>query len=112
MRGQRMRAFGHAISLSRRMTALRLLVLLSGVLPASASALTLEQARESCGASTMRPLVHACMQSFGKGGDHEANLARCRATAQPRNKACVEAALNKANGRANVAITVESGAKK
>src|SRR5439155_6458757 len=87
--GQRMRAFGHAISLSRRMTALGLLVLLSALLPASASALTLEQARESCGASTTRPLVQACMQSFGKGSDREANLVRCRATAQPKNKACV-----------------------
>ena len=53
------------------------------------------------------------MQSLkGSGGDREANLAKCRAGVIPKVRACVQAALNKANGRANVAITIEGGAKK
>jgi len=81
-------------------------------LPTMAGALSLEHARANCWATTMHPLVTACMQQVGKGGDREANLAKCRASAAPRNKACVDAALNKANGRANVAITVDNGTKK
>lgn len=81
-------------------------------LPTMAGALSLEQARANCWATTMHPLVTACMQQVGKGGDREANLAKCRASAAPRNKACVDAALNKANGRANVAITLDNGTKK
>ena len=76
-----------------------------------ASALSLEQARESCRETVGHPIVHACMQGMG-GGDREANLAKCRAGASPKVKACVLAALNKANGRANEAITVENGEKK
>jgi len=53
------------------------------------------------------------MQSLMRsGGDREANLAKCRAGVVPKVRACMQAALNKANGRANVAITVEDGARK
>jgi CHAT domain-containing protein len=76
-----------------------------------ASALSLEQARESCRASVGHPIVHACMQSLGKGGDREANLAKCRAGVKPQMTACVHAALNAANGRANVAIEMYKNGK-
>ena len=79
--------------------------------PTTASALSLEQARENCRETVGHPIVHACMQGMG-GGDREANLAKCRAGVAPKMKACVQAALNKANGRANEAITVDNGAKK
>jgi CHAT domain-containing protein len=52
------------------------------------------------------------MQSLKGSGDREANLAKCRAGVFPKVRACVMAALHKANGRANVAITIEGGAKK
>jgi len=63
-----------------------------------ASALTLEAARESCRMSAGRPIVQACVK--GGGGSLEA----CRAKATPAVRACVTAALNAANGRANVAV--------
>jgi len=90
------------------------LLLALGVLsaPVTANALSLEQARESCRETVGHPIVHACMQGLGKGGDREANLAKCRAGVAPKVKACMQAALNKANGRANEAITVDNGAKK
>jgi tetratricopeptide (TPR) repeat protein len=44
-------------------------------------------------------------------GDREANLARCREGASPKVRACVIAALNAANGRANVAIEIYKGGK-
>ncbi len=54
----------------------------------------------------------ACMQGMmGRGGDRESNLARCREGATPRVKACVLAALNAANGRANVAIEMYKNGK-
>jgi hypothetical protein len=40
-----------------------------------ASALSQEQARENCRQTVGRPIVQACMQGLGKGGDREANLA-------------------------------------
>ena len=80
--------------------------------PTTANALSLEQARETCRETVGHPIVHACMQGMGKGGDREANLATCRAGVAPKMKACVQAALNKANGRANQAITIDNGAKK
>ena len=40
----------------------------------------------------------------------EANLASCRAKASPQVKACVMAALNAANGRANVAVGIPTEA--
>jgi CHAT domain-containing protein len=88
-------------------------LLLVGVLPTAANALSIEQARESCRESVGRPTVQACMQGLkGGSGDREANLAKCRANATPKVQACVQAALNKANGRANVAITIDNGGKK
>ncbi len=69
----------------------------------SAAALTKEAAIENCRTTVGRPIVQACMHAGGgqKGG---ANLEACRATASPKVKACVIAALNAANGRANVAV--------
>jgi CHAT domain-containing protein len=67
-----------------------------GVRPALA--LTLEQAREDCRASVGRPFVQACKH----GGD----LEGCRAKAKPLMHACVQKALNAANGRANVPVAV------
>src|SRR6266851_4116239 len=49
-----------------------------------AFALSLEQARASCRETVGHPIVHACMQGLGKGGDREANLAKCRAGVQPQ----------------------------
>jgi CHAT domain-containing protein len=66
-----------------------------------ASALTKDQAVENCRASVGRPIVQACMAG-NKNGDREA----CRALAMPKVRACVIAALNSANGRANVAVSV------
>src|SRR6266852_9493761 len=63
-----------------------------------ASALTMEQAVENCRATVGKPIVQACMQAQGKGG----NLEACRAQATPKVRACVQSALNAANGRANV----------
>jgi len=76
-----------------------------------AFALSLEQARASCRETVGHPIVHACMQGLGKGGDREANLAKCRAGVQPQMTACVHAALNAANGRANVAIELYKNGK-
>src|SRR5260370_27711845 len=76
-----------------------------------ASALSKEQARENCRATVGHPIVQACMQGMGKGGDREANLAKCRAGVQPKMTACVHAALNAANGRANVAIELYKNGK-
>ena len=71
----------------------------------SAAALTKEAAIENCRMTVGRPIVQACMQAGGgrRGG---ANLEACRAKASPKVKACVMAALNAANGRANVAVEV------
>jgi CHAT domain-containing protein len=66
------------------------------------SALTIEQARENCRATVGRPIVQNCMHSGG--GDREA----CRAKAQPKVHACVQSALNAANGRANVPVALPS----
>ena len=82
-------------------------------MPSAAGALTIEQAGGACIESVGRPNVQACMQNLrGSGGDREANLAKCRAGVIPKVRACVMAALNRANARANVAITIEAGAKK
>src|SRR6202795_2936521 len=88
-------------------------IALLAVLAASerASALSLEQARANCRETVGHPIVHACMQGLGKGGDREANLAKCRAGVQPQMTACVHAAMNAANGRANVAIEVYKNGK-
>lgn len=64
----------------------------------SAFALTKEAAIENCRMTVGRPIVQECMR--GGGGSLEA----CRERARPRVQACVVAALNAANGRANVAV--------
>jgi CHAT domain-containing protein len=78
--------------------------------PTTANALSKEQAVANCRETVGHPIVHACMQGMG-GGDREANLAKCRAGASPKVKACVMAALNAANGRANVAIDLYKNGK-
>ena len=89
------------------------LIALFAVLTGSepASALSKEQAIENCRQTVGAPIVRACMQGMGKGGDREANLATCRAGVLPKMKACVMAALNAANGRANVAIEIYKNGK-
>ena len=64
-------------------------------------ALTKEDAVENCRATVGRPFVQACMQG-GRGESRDA----CRAQASPRVRECVIAALNAANGRANVPVAV------
>ena len=64
-------------------------------------ALTKEQAIENCRNTVGRPIVQACM-----GGNRNGDLEACRAQATPKVRACVIAALNAANGRANVAAPV------
>jgi len=79
----------------------------------SAEALSLEQAQASCKDGLGHEIVHACMQGLmGNGAGREANLAKCRAESSPKVHACVQAALNKANGRANVAVTIDDGKTK
>jgi CHAT domain-containing protein len=77
------------------------------------AALSKEQAIANCRETVGRPIVMACMQGMGGrgGGDREANLARCRENATPRVRACVVAALNAANGRANVPIEMYKNGK-
>lgn len=80
---------------------LALAILLGSV--GSAAALTQEAAIENCRMTVGKPIVQACMRAAGgrKGG---ADLEACRTQARPQVKACVLAALNAANGRANVAV--------
>jgi len=66
----------------------------------NASALTKEAAVERCRASAGRPFVIACMHRGG--GDRE----KCRELARPKVRACVIAALDAANRRANVPIAL------
>jgi CHAT domain-containing protein len=83
----------------RKLLALAILLGSAG----SAAALSREAAADNCRMTVGKPIVHACMQAAGgrKGG---ANLEACRAQASPKVKACAMAALNAANGRANVAV--------
>jgi CHAT domain-containing protein len=62
-------------------------------------ALTKEQALENCRNTVGRPIVQPCVKAGGA-------LEACRAQATPKVRACVIAALNAANGRANVAVPV------
>lgn len=78
------------------------------VFPTEADALTLEQARENCRNTVGRPIVQACA---GRGAG-ESQIQACREKARPAVQACVKAALNKANARANVPIAVSDGTKK
>ena len=77
--------------------------------PHEAFALTVEQARENCRATVGRPIVQACMG--GQKGEGPA-LEACRAKASPSVKACIMAAMNKAHGRANMAISIDDAKKK
>jgi CHAT domain-containing protein len=70
----------------------------------AAFALTKEAAIEQCRMSVGRPIVMSCMR--GGGG----SLDACREKAKPQVVACVIAALNKANGRANVAVAAPTEA--
>ena len=79
---------------SRRLLAVAILLGSTG----SAAALSKEAALENCRMSVGKPIVQACMRSGG------ANLEACRAKASPQVRACTMAALNAANGRANVAV--------
>ena len=63
-----------------------------------AAALTKEAAIENCRNSVGRPIVMACMHNGGS------SFEGCREKARPQVVACVMAALNAANGRANVAV--------
>ncbi|SFH74020.1 CHAT domain-containing protein [Bradyrhizobium sp. Gha] len=71
----------------------------------SAAALTKEAALENCRMSVGKPIVQACMQAQG-GRKAGADIEGCRAKAKPQVRACVIAALNAANGRANIAVEV------
>jgi hypothetical protein len=53
-----------------------------------------------------KPIVQGCMRASGGAG----NLEACRAKATPQVRACVQAALNEANGRANVAVAIPTEA--
>jgi CHAT domain-containing protein len=67
-----------------------------------AAALTIDEARERCRETVGRPIVQACMRSQGGEG----NIEACRAKAHPKVHACVQAAMNAANGRPNVGVPV------
>ncbi|HTO59893.1 MAG TPA: CHAT domain-containing tetratricopeptide repeat protein [Bradyrhizobium sp.] len=73
---------------------------------APAFALTKEAAIEHCRMTVGKPIVMACMQASGG----RAGLEDCRAKAKPKVVACVMAALNAANGRANVAVALPTEA--
>src|ERR1700729_2699295 len=69
-----------------------------------AAALTKEAAIENCRNSVGRPIVMACMRNGGN------SFEGCREKARPQVVACVMAALNAANGRANFAVAVPTEA--
>lgn len=83
----------------QKLLALSLLIGSTG----SATAMTQEAAIEHCRMSVGKPIVMACMRAGG-GIARGAKIEACRAKATPQVRACVVAALNAANGRANVAV--------
>jgi CHAT domain-containing protein len=93
---------------ARRLANARGIVALSCLIGASAPAfaLTKDAAIEHCRMTIGKPIVMACMQASGG----RASLEDCRARAKPKVVACVIAALNAANGRANVAVAVPTEA--
>ena len=96
----------------RRNTRLSIVALSTFLLwPAVASALSQPQALEHCRNTVGRSIVQPCMQASGggQGPNREGRLEACRAKATPAVRACVQAALNKANSRANVAIAIDDG---
>jgi CHAT domain-containing protein len=62
--------------------------------------------------SVGRPIVQSCMKSMGgrNAAGADENREACRAKASPQVHACVLAALNVANGRANVAVAIPTEA--
>jgi CHAT domain-containing protein/tetratricopeptide (TPR) repeat protein len=94
---------------SRVIAAVGFLAFASLSAPHAAFALTIDEARENCRATVGRPIVQACMG--GQKGEGPA-LEACRAKASPSVRACLMAALNKAHGRANVAISADDGKAK
>ncbi|MGY8664562.1 CHAT domain-containing tetratricopeptide repeat protein [Bradyrhizobium sp. UFLA05-109] len=90
------RALSHGV---RRLLPAALLLASTG----ATYALTQEAAVENCRMTVGKPIVQACMRAGG-GPAGGANLEACRAKAKPQVHACVLAALNAANGRANVAV--------
>ncbi len=78
--------------------------------PKPASALTKEQARENC--RNMVGIGKGYIQSCMGGQKGEGLREACRAKSYAAVGACMKAALNKANGRANVAIAVDDGKTK
>ncbi|MDP3690745.1 MAG: CHAT domain-containing protein [Bradyrhizobium sp.] len=82
------------------------------MIPDLAVALSMEQAQATCRETVGRPFVQACMGGKGRGPDGEQLRAACRAKAGPTVRACMMAAMNKANGRANVAIAIDDGKTK
>jgi len=72
---------------------------LLALFPSCGFALTKEAAIANCRESIGKPFVRSCVRS---GGEFEA----CRAQIIPKVRGCVMAALNAANGRADVAIAL------
>src|SRR6516162_10212152 len=79
----------------------RFLILLAPLVLSAAPAFaqTKEAAIKNCRMKVGRPIVMACMRGGG-------NLEGCREKAKPQVVACVVAAPNAANGRANVAVAL------
>jgi hypothetical protein len=98
------------LTISRHFTP-PLVALLSIMSATSAFALTVDQAREGC-RPKMVPLVTSCMKAM-TSGDRPTRFEKCKASpaVSAAMTSCVTAALNAANGRANVAIDVNNGAK-
>jgi len=63
-----------------------------------AFALSGEVARETCSNNVGKPFVQSCMRAGGN------TLESCRARSTPHVRACIEKALNAANGRPNVPL--------
>src|SRR5579871_2427368 len=100
--GHAMFMIEHISSALARRLALPAIALILTAAPAFT--LTTEAAIESCREKVGRPIVMACMRSGG------ASFEGCREKARPSVQACVKAALNAANGRANVAVAVPTEA--
>jgi CHAT domain-containing protein len=67
-------------------------------------ALTQDAAIEQCRERVGRPIVMGCMRNGG------GSLEACRGRAGPAVRSCVMASMQKANGRANVAVAVPTAA--
>src|SRR4051812_16472173 len=96
--GNLLRLLRFFIPKSKIALALVQLVIIGSGTPASA--LSKEAALENCRMSVGRPIVQACMRAGG------GSLEACRQKASPSVRSCLMAALNKANGRANVAVAI------